>query len=344
MRPLILLALLGFLPLIASGSPETENRAWKASPHPLLHEGYGIDHVTLAVRDIEAARTHFHTGLGFKLPPSGKVGKHPTGTKNASSYFANQSYLSILAVDELDKVRENQPAILDFLKGGDGAIGFVFSTSSASRTADRLRDLRVPHKAPVPGTIAKPGRTAPLQPEWLTVSLVPALKFPFSFIQYLDVDYGDIFNNWTSGFAEASSTDFYAHPNTATGLSSVWIVVPRVDEALDGYISMLSSSGERVKFSDLEAEGVMFTVVRQRVYLLQPTASSGPAADFIASRGSGVMGMSIEVKSLETAASRLKLGNVRVESDRRGPMSRTGLLIPPSEAFGVWIEFHETGK
>lgn len=310
----------------------------------MLIEGFGIDHVILAVRDLESARTQFQDRLGFKLPPSEVFGRHASGTKNASAYFANQSYLEILAVAEPDKVKQNKPSVLNFLERGDGVIGFALSTSSATKTADRLRDLRIPHEAPRPGTVERPGSKTPPKPKWLTVDPAPELNLPFFFIQYLDMDYGDIFHNWASGFAEAASSTYYAQPNTATGLSAIWVVVPAVDEALEAYVSIFSSPRSRVQLSEIGAEGFVFTAVRQRVYLLQPTSSSGPAAEYVASRGSGVMGMSIEVKSLESAASLLTLGNVKIDSARRGLMTRTGLVVPPSEALGVWIEFHEASK
>ena len=310
-------------------------------PHPVLLEGFGIDHVILAVRDLEAARTLFRDRLGFKLPPDGVFGLHATGTKNASSYFANQSYLELLAIADADKVERIKPAAARYLAGGSGAIGFALSTSSAPGTAERLRQLGVAHRQPPPGTIERPGSKAPAKPKWLTVDPDSSLKLPFFFIQYLDMDYADIFRNWESGFAEAAASNYYAQPNTATGLSAIWIVVPDVEAVVATYRRLLGGEGTRVTIPDLAAEGHVFPVVRQRIYLLQPTASAGPAADHVASRGSGVMGVSMAVKSLKTAASRLDRGAVKVDGARRGPMSRSGLVVPPSEALGVWIEFHE---
>lgn len=344
MRALILTAALATSLPAASGNPVAAPLAGQAKPHPLLIEGFGIDHVILAVRDLEAARAHFHNRLGFKLPPSGVVGKHASGTKNASAYFANQSYLEILAIDEPDKVKQGKPHVLRFLEGGDGILGFAFSTSAAARTADRLRELGIPHGTPRPGTIERPGSKTPPEPKWLTVDPAPELKLPFFFIQYLSMDYGDIFRNWDSGFAEASSSRYYAQPNTATGLSAIWIVVPAVDEVLERYRRLLSDAGTAVRIPALAAQGVVFPVVRQRLYLLQPAAGSGPAADHVARRGAGVMGVSVAVKSIETAAAHFAREGVKVDSTRNGPMGRTGLMVAPSEAHGFWIEFHEEGK
>jgi len=340
MRTLLLIIAAATVFSGAWAEPKAEALPEGNPPHPLLAEGFGIDHVILAVRDLEAARSFLRDRLGFKLPPAGVVGKHASGTMNASAYFANQSYLEVLAVADRDLVRHRNATVLDFLDQGEGLLGFALSTSSARQSAARLEQLGIPHTEPKPGSISWPGSPGTAAPKWLTVEFLPASRLPFFLIQYLDLDYADIFRNWTAGFAEASASPYFQQPNTAIGVSAIWVVVPKVDGVLGTYRHLLGSEGAKVGMPDLAAEGYAFDIVRQRLYLLQPSMPSGPAATYVAARGSGVMGVSIEVKDLDAVRSLLRRTDVGAKDALQGPSGRRSLLVPPAEALGAWIEFH----
>jgi len=65
--------------------------------HPLLGRGLGVDHVGIAVRDLEKNARDYEQGLGFKCierPPQ------PSGIVSSIIYFENTSYLELLSVSE----------------------------------------------------------------------------------------------------------------------------------------------------------------------------------------------------------------------------------------------------
>ena len=65
--------------------------------HPLLGRGLGVDHVGIAVRDLEKTARDYEQGLGFKCierPPQ------PSGIVSSIIYFENTSYLELLSVSE----------------------------------------------------------------------------------------------------------------------------------------------------------------------------------------------------------------------------------------------------
>ncbi len=310
-------------------------------PDPLLGMGFGIDHVVIAVRDLEAARALFRDRLGFKLPAAGVAGRHASGTANASSYFANQSYLELLAVDDREKVAANDPGLLAFLEKGPGAFAAALSTSSASATAARLEALGLAPTAPSPGTVQRATDAKPPPPKWLTVEMREAAGLPLFFIQYLRVDYADIFHHWDEGYAQARAAPYYRQPNGARGVSALWIAVPDLEAASKTLQALSSSPGRDYRCPALGADVREFALVRQAIRLLRPVDAGGPTARFIAERGQGILGFSVEVERLDDVAGRLR--DLPGSTGDVGPCFPAGrsLLVPGALAGGAWIEFHE---
>lgn len=307
---------------------------------PLYGIGFGLDHLVVVVRDLAAAQAVFRDQLGFKLPPKGPGGHHPSGTMNASAYFANVSYIELLAVEDRDKVARSNPATLAFVDKHEGALYFALSTSDAAQTAARLKALRFPADGPATGTITRPGDTAPPKPKWLSVDFTEPAPAPLFFIQYLDMDYVDIFKNWDEGYAEAKTAPYYQQPNTATGFSAVWIAVRDIDEASATYAKLLTGGHRDFHSATLGARVRAFKLVRQQVFLLQADSASSPVAQFIAERGPGIMGASVEVKDLAAAAGVMKALPDPGPMKTAGLVSADSLVVPASLAHGLWLEFH----
>jgi len=66
-------------------------------PHPLLGQGWGVDHVGVGVRDLSKAQ-HDYEQLGFKVSEGGHF---PGGLFNSVIKFENRTYLELLSVKEL---------------------------------------------------------------------------------------------------------------------------------------------------------------------------------------------------------------------------------------------------
>ena len=106
-----------------------------------------IDHLVLAVRDLDAARATFQR-LGFTLTP---VSRHPFGTMNSLAQFGG-SFLELLAVADTAAIPAGDGTHFsfgafnrDFLESGEGVSMLVLKSADAA--ADRAdfvkRDLRV---------------------------------------------------------------------------------------------------------------------------------------------------------------------------------------------------------
>ncbi|MEK7245865.1 MAG: VOC family protein, partial [Pseudomonadota bacterium] len=95
--------------------------------------GRGIDHLVLAVRDLEAARD-FHARLGFTLTPRAR---HPFGTDNSLIQFQG-SFLELLTVARPADIPSHGPDNfsfaaynLDFLAQRQGFSMLVFESTDA---------------------------------------------------------------------------------------------------------------------------------------------------------------------------------------------------------------------
>jgi catechol 2,3-dioxygenase-like lactoylglutathione lyase family enzyme len=322
--------------------PSRNSAQQRPEESPLLGKGYGIDHLIVAVNDLEAAKDFYRDTLGFNMRPRGEVSIHPTGTKNTSIYFANQSYLELLAINDREKVAQNRPHYIEFLSKHEGALFYALSTSSAAQTARYLGGRGFAVKDPAPGAVQRPTDKEMPPPKWLTVafekSVLPPL-FTF-FIEYKNTDYQDMFMDWDEGYSEVKKLPEFRHPNTALGISAVWVAVRDVAAASKEYETMGLPAGGNFISSAFDARGVEIKVVRQRVLLLQPQGKSGKVASFLATRGEGVIGVSIEVESLETARTLIER-NLKRKFKPQNNLSGKSILIPPEMAHGIWIELHQ---
>jgi hypothetical protein len=91
----------------------------------------GIDHVLIAVDDLERARLAWER-LGFTLTPRGRHLQQGTG--NYCIMFA-RDYIELLGVVD---VAQGAGGLDAFLRGGEGPRGLAFATSSGDETAAAL--------------------------------------------------------------------------------------------------------------------------------------------------------------------------------------------------------------
>ena len=106
-----------------------------------------IDHLVLAVRDLDAARADFQR-LGFTLTP---VARHPFGTANMLAQFGG-SFLEILAVADPAAIPSGDGTHFsfgafnrDYLEGGEGLSMLVLKSGDAAAAKAALGGLKVPY-------------------------------------------------------------------------------------------------------------------------------------------------------------------------------------------------------
>jgi catechol 2,3-dioxygenase-like lactoylglutathione lyase family enzyme len=130
------------------------------------------------------------------------------------------------------------------------------------------------------------------------------------------------------------------HPNTARKIDTLWLVVSDLDAAIDFYEGL----GLEVKFKNkkidyLGGRGAEVRYKNATLALLEPDGP-GLVADFAADRGEGILGVSIEVGSLQTARALIN-GNTGLNLQAFKDKGRSRFLIPASLTHGFLIEMVE---
>jgi len=129
------LFLLATVPLSAQTTPASAQNAnnVQTPAQTLLGQGWGVDHVGVAVRDL-AQTQHDYEQLGFKV---GKGGHFPGGVSNAIVSFQKNSHLELLSVSGGPSIKQGMASMIaDFLKKHEGAVflGIDVSSAKAART------------------------------------------------------------------------------------------------------------------------------------------------------------------------------------------------------------------
>jgi hypothetical protein len=99
------LLLLATLPLSAqttSASAQIANNVQTPAAQTLLGQGWGVDHVGVAVREMPQAQ-HDYEELGFKV---GKGGRFPEGEFNSIVSFQQNNYVELLSVSESTSINK----------------------------------------------------------------------------------------------------------------------------------------------------------------------------------------------------------------------------------------------
>jgi Glyoxalase-like domain len=303
----------------------------------LLGDGHGLDHLVIAVSDLQQASSDFGR-LGFDVRPGGR---HPGGTENTTLRLANETYLELLGVH--DPTTKHGKEVLEWLKKGDGGLGFALETSSIDGAVDFLRDKGLETRGPTAGTITfeKIPETPPSL--WRTLKIitpVPYLSDVVFLIEYNLAARADFLSRYPELAARRAPAK---HPNGAHRLASVWIGVDDLEKAAHSWKSIDLSVGPVVRLPRIQAVGRKVSAGSGSILLVRSETKDGPVSRLLSRRGAaeGIMGVSLEARNSATAIEVLSSAGVSYEAsplDGHG----SGLLVPPESARGIWVELLES--
>jgi len=305
-----------------------QESAKEPSKSAVFGSGHGLDHVGIAVRDLETAKRNYRDVLGFTVFAGGK---HPNGSRNSGPALES-GYLELITF--WDRTKPQGAMLAKFLEKHEGALFVGLDVFPVDDTAKLLRARGVNIQGPEAGSISDDSEQHDQPPSlgaWRLVGAetgaVPAARLPAKstdavfFIQYQGV--GTV------------------HPNTAKTLSSVWMAVSDLEASVRAYESMGFRPARKLAAPQLGALGQEIEAGQGTILLFGPENSTGRVASFLAERGAeGIMGVSIEVGSLQTARSLLQANTKRKFEPYAGPFGQS-ILIPPELTHGVWIEFFQ---
>ncbi|HEX6903755.1 MAG TPA: VOC family protein [Thermoanaerobaculia bacterium] len=299
-----------------------------------LGDGRGIDHVAALVRleNFDAAASVFTDELGFSATPALLS---PLGAKNRLIWFDDLTYLEVVSLTELN---EFTAPFLAFLEDHEGGKYYGTDVADAGQAAAFLTGAGYPNVGPIPSlplTIESTGDLVGLSPLWRSIILTTRLAPDNSnfFLEYDDAQVQQMF------------TDFpvlapQPHANTAEKIDTLWLVVSDLDAAIDFYEGLgLEVRHKNKKIHYLGARGAEVRYNNNTLALLVPDGP-GLVADFVAERGEGILGLSIQVGDLPTALT-LVNGNTGLGLSTFEYKGRERFLLPATLTHGFLIEMVE---
>jgi catechol 2,3-dioxygenase-like lactoylglutathione lyase family enzyme len=222
----------------------------------------GIDHLVIAVRDLESAISNF-TRAGFTVV---RGGKHPIGTHNALIAFADGSYLELIA---FMKPVPGHPWQIALDKGG-GIIDFCMRTDDLAADVESLRRAGAKIADPSPLTRDRPDG---YHLSWMLAIPAPPFNSQLPFLIKDDTP------------RDERVPRERAHSNRAIGIRTLAIAVEDPGATSRYYARVLGRPGAPKHRPDLEATGVSFTVGPNEIQLLVSKSEHGPLARWIHDRG-----------------------------------------------------------
>jgi catechol 2,3-dioxygenase-like lactoylglutathione lyase family enzyme len=289
-----------------------------------------FDHGVIAVRDLEAALSHYRQVLGLDARPGGRhTGR---GTHNGIVRFG-LDYLELLSVYDPAEAAASGPrgqVLLGFLeRRAGGAVGFCLATDRAELLAGRLRERGLEVSGPFEMERLRPdGRLL----RWhLVVPGGVAWRRPWPFFIQWDIPDEERLAWEPPG----------AHELGVEGVAGVAVLVESLGAGWELYVSKLGfeAAGAEAPVADLGARRLRLKYRSIKVELLAP-AGSGPLKAELDEVGPGPFAFSLKVSDLGRAR--------RFLADRGVPTTEPawadgGLLIDPDKALGARLILVEEG-
>lgn len=292
----------------------------------------GLAEVIIWVRDLEVARDTYST-LGFKLPPRGTAGTLPSGLKWTGMWFEDLTNLELRAIDNYEKAMRDRPGFVRFLQDHEGARGIVLAVPSAESAMSFLKAQGFELETAFQGrALMFKGWNLPREEMRGPTDASPERVVAFA------ESPGEL--PTLTKEQELKWREEIRHQNTALGIKSVWIAVRNLRAGTRAYESVGLRPESKRTLAQIGAEGQEIKMKRGVILLLQPKGKNSYVHSFLADRGEGTMGVSIEVRDLDIARQLLEPNTNRKFTPYRGAYGRS-ILIPAKLTHGVWIEMFQ---
>lgn len=222
----------------------------------------GIDHIVIAVPDLEAA-TRSYQGLGFTVVPGGR---HPVGTYNSLISLADGSYI------ELISFYQDNPAHRWWgpLQTGGGLVDFCMQTNDLAGDTLKLRNAGVHIDDPVPWSRTRPDG---YQLKWLLSLAREGHRGVAPFLIQDETPRGERVPKDTR------------HKNEAIGIGTVTVAVEDLLAVASWYERVLGYNGELVKREELKAEAIRFRIGPHIFDFVKPVGEKSPLTAWLKQRG-----------------------------------------------------------
>jgi catechol 2,3-dioxygenase-like lactoylglutathione lyase family enzyme len=207
----------------------------------------GIDHIVIAVLDLDAAKTSY-AALGFTVVEGGR---HPVGTHNALIAFADGSYIELIAFYEANPSHRWWGP----LQKGGGLVDFCMQTNDLPGDTAAFRRAGVAIDDPAPLSRVRPDG---YQLNW--VLSIPRTGHrgvaPF------------LIQDETP--REERIPRQQTHANGVTGIGTVTVAVEDVASVRRWYAEVLGRPGREIERLELDGVGVRFEIAPHVLEFVAP--------------------------------------------------------------------------
>lgn len=292
----------------------------------------GLDHVRVLVRDLEAAKDLYRDVLGFRIPPRGDNYRHPLGSYQTVTRFADAFYLELLAVHDRARMSTGRPEMVQFLDRREGGHSVLLNVRSAQAATNALRSGGLAAVGPTAGGFEPSADAGPLGKPWWLVnfSAAPFTKEALSLIEYEP--------DWPAQQRHAAG--WADQPNGTSGVHAVWLAVPNLLVTASHFAALGLDQQRSFGLEHLDADACEVRIGElQNIWLVQPRGNAGAVGAFLAERGqAGIMGVTLQVRDLQAQSERLSRATgagLQTVNGRYG----ASVVVPGTHACGLWLEF-----
>jgi catechol 2,3-dioxygenase-like lactoylglutathione lyase family enzyme len=234
-----------------------------------------IDHVVIAVRDLEQASNDFRE-LGFTVIPGGEHAHR--ASHNALIAFQDGSYIEVIAFHDVgDRSGDDW---WDQLQKGEGFVDFAVLTDDLDAVAERLRKGGQEFTGPSNG-----GRTRTDGQEiaWKVARPAPteSVRLPFVIEDVSPIE------------LRVPSGDAAIHANGALGLHGIYGLVGSASRASAAYTRLLGAAPV------CEAGPIRFNLGPHWIELIQATGHGSEASKVLTERSAGPLEIVIRTSGTE---------------------------------------------
>jgi catechol 2,3-dioxygenase-like lactoylglutathione lyase family enzyme len=236
----------------------------------------GIDHVVIAVPDLDAASRDY-AALGFTVVPGGRH-ERAVGTHNALIAFADGAYLELIAF----YVPTASHRWWAPLQKGGGLVDYCLATDDLPGDAAALREAGVDVGEPEPRSRTRPDGH---EVRWVFSLARGAHRGVAPFVIQ------DVTPRDTRVPAERT------HANGVIGVDTLTVAVEDVAAVRQWYGDVLGRAGADVRRDDVQGAGVRFAVGPHTLDFVAPAVGSSPLTGWLGARGGSPYALSFKTST-----------------------------------------------
>jgi Glyoxalase-like domain len=319
----------------------------------VIGNGWGLDHVIVALSNPEVVKDVFGAKLGF-TPLVGT--KFPADGLEQATIALPPAYIEFMCPyqEPTTNARPLASLVRKKVESGGGLVAYKVDVSPAEQAADAMRHLGLrvslppsPKRRTADGTEA-PGAWQPVDIAHEDQAAQPLGVPGGAAVEFLEYRansdhlkperFQRALERAEREVPDARRVAGELHANTARKLLSVWIAVPNIADAVRQAGRFGFAAGGERHFKALGEKGQEVQCGQGTLIFFAPVHQNSPLAALVKKQGLGPFGISVEVGDLKTAQRIIQQG-----THSKFGMQRTGkrmsFVVPVELAAGTFIEF-----